>query len=276
MDIFYQNSSGKRLYLDRGAYKMLAKSSLWDYEWEYSTNNYNGRPQMSGKRKSVKRSINVVVSAGTTAECLQNLSELSNFFDIDVIKGSAGRIYVGSGYLKCFVIKSSKSDKYIKTRRTTVAFDVLPDGEEWIYEQTYIFRPQEESKTGKNLDFNFDFPFDFYNGMSNMALLNEAITDVDFEMIVYGKCENPEIMIDGQKYIVHCQLGSGEYLVINSLTKKIYKVKNDGEKVNQYHLQDTDWYIFQKISSGKHTVSWSGLFGFDITLFERRSEPKWT
>lgn len=109
-----------------------------------------------------------------------------------------------------------------------------------------------------------------------MTLLNEAITDADFEMIVYGKCENPEIMIDGQKYIVHCQLGSGEYLVINSLTKKIYKVKNDGEKVNQYHLQDTDWYIFQKISSGKHTVSWSGLFGFDITLFERRSEPKWT
>ncbi len=44
MDIFYQNSSGKRVYLDRGAYKMLAKSSLWDYEWEYSTNNYNGRP----------------------------------------------------------------------------------------------------------------------------------------------------------------------------------------------------------------------------------------
>ena len=254
---------------------MLAKSSLWDYEWEYSTNNYNGRPRMSSKRKSAKRSMSIVVSAGTTIECMQNLSELSDFFDTDVINGTAGRIYVGSGYLKCFVIKSTKSDKYIKTRRTTVAFDVLPDGEEWIYEQTHIFRPQEESKTGNNLDFNFDFPFDFYNGMSNMTLSNEGIADADFEMIIYGGCWDPEIMIDDHVYRVKSQLEDGEYLVINSLTKKIYKIKNDGEKVNQYHLQDRDWYVFQKISSGKHNVSWGGWFGFDITLFERRSEPKW-
>ena len=229
MDIFYQNSRGKRVYLDRGAYKMLAKSSLWDYEWNYSTNNYNGRPQMSIRRKSAKRNISVVVSAGTVTECMQKLSELSDFFDIDVVTGTAGRIYVGSGYLKCYVIKSTKSGKYVQTRKTTVAFDVLPDGEEWIY-----------------------------------------------EMVVYGPCENPEILMGSHKYHVNCQLETGEYLVINSLSKKIYKVKNDGEQVNQYNLQDRDWYVFQKIASGSHSVSWSGLFGFDITMYERRSEPKWT
>ena len=93
MEIYYQNSAGKRLYLDRGAYKMLAKSSLWDYEWNYSTNNYNGRPQMSIRRKSTKRNISVVVSAGTVTECMQKLSELSDFFDIDVVTGTAGRIF---------------------------------------------------------------------------------------------------------------------------------------------------------------------------------------
>lgn len=276
MDVFYQNRNGNRIYLNREPYKMAKKYSLLNYEWDYSLDSYDGHPRMAGKRKSTKRNADIIVSAKSEMECLHQVSTLSDFFDADVLAGKSGKLYVGSGYLRCFITKNNTSDKYLETRKMLVEVEILPDGEEWIYEQTYIFRPQEESKTGKNLDFNFDFPFDFYNGMSNMALLNEAITDVDFEMIVYGKCENPEIMIDGQKYIVHCQLGSGEYLVINSLTKKIYKVKNDGEKVNQYHLQDTDWYIFQKISSGKHTVSWSGLFGFDITLFERRSEPKWT
>ena len=57
MEIYYQNSAGKRLYLDRGAYKMLAKSSLWDYEWNYSTNNYNGRPQMSIRRSLQKETL---------------------------------------------------------------------------------------------------------------------------------------------------------------------------------------------------------------------------
>lgn len=276
MEIYYQNSAGKRLYLDRGAYKMLAKSSLWDYEWNYSTNNYNGRPQMSIRRKSTKRNISVVVSAGTVTECMQKLSELSDFFDIDVVTRTAGRIYVGSGYLKCYVIKSTKSGKYVQTRKTTVTFDVLPDGEDWIYESKYTFHPQEASGSGNNMDYPHDYPFDYYNGMSSRILLNEAISDADFEMVVYGPCENPEILIGSHKYHVNCQLETGEYLVINSLTKKIYKVKNDGEQVNQYNLQDMDWYVFQKIASGSHSVFWSGLFGFDITLYERRSEPKWS
>lgn len=276
MEIYYQNSAGKRLYLDRGAYKMLAKSSLWDYEWNYSTNNYNGRPQMSIRRKSTKRNISVVVSAGTVTECMQKLSELSDFFDIDVVTRTAGRIYVGSGYLKCYVIKSTKSGKYVQTRKTTVTFDVLPDGEDWIYESKYTFHPQEASGSGNNMDYPHDYPFDYYNGMSSRILLNEAISDADFELTVYGPCENPEILIGSHKYHVNCQLETGEYLVINSLTKKIYKVKNDGEQVNQYNLQDRDWYVFQKIASGSHSVFWSGLFGFDITLYERRSEPKWS
>lgn len=276
MEIYYQNSAGKRLYLDRGAYKMLAKSSLWDYEWNYSTNNYNGRPQMSNRRKSAKRNMSIVVSAGTVAECMQKLSELSELFDTDVITGTAGRIYVDSGYLKCYVIKSTKSEKYIQTRKTTVNFDVLPDGEKWIYESKYTFQPQEASDSGNNMDYSHDYPFDYYYGMSNRILLNEAISDADFELTVYGPCENPEILIGSHKYRVNGQLETGEYLVINSLSKKIYKVKNDGEQVNQYNLQDRDWYVFQKIVSGSHSVSWSGLFGFDVTLYERRSEPKWT
>ncbi|MFR5116867.1 MAG: hypothetical protein ACLTDV_07485 [Eubacterium sp.] len=222
MEIYYQNSAGKRLYLDRGAYKMLAKSSLWDYEWNYSTNNYNGRPQMSIRRKSTKRNISVVVSAGTVTECMQKLSELSDFFDIDVVTRTAGRIYVGSGYLKCYVIKSTKSGKYVQTRKTTVTFDVLPDGEDWIYESKYTFQPQEASGSGNNMDYPHDYPFDYYNGMSSRILLNEAISDADFEMVVYGPCENPEILIGSHK---HHELPAGDrgnraHLVANSLDKE--------------------------------------------------------
>lgn len=275
MEIFYQNSNGKRLNLDRKPYQMVKQPSFLDYEWDCSVESNTGRAKISG-RKSGKRKISIVISADTIEECMQKVSEISDFFDLDNILNTSGRLYMGSGYLKCFIVKSQKSDKYVKSRKMVVDYEILPDGEEWIYEQSNAFRIQEASGTENNLDFNFDFPFDFYNGMSNMALLNESITDVDFEMVVYGGCENPEIIIGGQKYKVNAQLEYGEYLVINSLGKKIYKVKNGGEKVNQYHLKDPDWYIFQKIPPGSNSVSWNGLFGFDITLFERRSEPKWT
>ena len=68
----------------------------------------------------------------------------------------------------------------------------------------------------------------------------------------------------------------GEYMVIDSRSKKVYKVKNNGEKVNLFHARGRDFYIFEKIPSGIMAVSWSGEFGFDITLLSERSEPVWT
>lgn len=161
-------------------------------------------------------------------------------------------------------------------RHMRISLEISTDRPYWVRESKYTFQPQEASGSGNNMDYPHDYPFDYYNGMSSRILLNEAISDADFELTVYGPCENPEILIGSHKYHVNCQLETGEYLVINSLSKKIYKVKNDGEQVNQYNLQDRDWYVFQKVASGSHSVSWSGLFGFDITLYERRSEPKWT
>ena len=237
---------------------------------------YDGRPRMTGKRKSAKRNADIIVSAKSEMDCLHQVSTLSDFFDADVLAGMSGRLYVGSGYLRCFIAKNNTSDKYLETRKMLVEVEILPDGEDWIYESKYTFQPQETSDSGNNMDYPHDYPFDYYNGMSSRILLNEAISDADFELTVYGPCENPEILIGSHKYHVNCQLETGEYLVINSLSKKIYKVKNDGEQVNQYNLQDRDWYVFQKVASGSHSVSWSGLFGFDITLYERRSEPKWT
>ena len=37
MEIYYKNSSGKIIYLDREPYKMLASTNLFDYAWDYSS-----------------------------------------------------------------------------------------------------------------------------------------------------------------------------------------------------------------------------------------------
>lgn len=178
--------------------------------------------------------------------------------------------------IKTMAKENGIDKEYVEMYLSAVCVHSMMNRPYWVRESKYTFQPQEASGSGNNMDYPHDYPFDYYNGMSSRILLNEAISDADFELTVYGPCENPEILIGSHKYHVNCQLETGEYLVINSLSKKIYKVKNDGEQVNQYNLQDRDWYVFQKVASGSHSVSWSGLFGFDITMYERRSEPKWT
>ena len=271
-EFVYKNHMNEELRFGEGS--IYANSNdLHDFAWSVTSKNN----RITGfDRGIVTKTVPVVIKCTSEEAGTVIRNMLFEYAEKDVLSMQYGKISIGDYYLKCYVTGSKKTDYLVDKSLMKVSLGISTDIPYWIKETKNIFRPLKESKTGKNLDFNFDFPFDFYNGMSNMALLNEAITDADFEMVVYGPCENPEILIGSHKYHVNCQLETGEYLVINSLSKKIYKVKNDGEQVNQYNLQDRDWYVFQKIASGSHSVFWSGLFGFDITLYERRSEPKWS
>ena len=87
---------------------------------------------------------------------------------------------------------------------------------------------------------------------------------------------NPKIHIAGHTYEVNCEIGADEYLTIDSLDKTIVLKKNDGTTVNCFNLRNRDSYIFQTIPQGKNVVLWDNSFGFDVILFEERSEPKWT
>lgn len=73
--------------MDREPYKMAKKYSLLNYEWDYSMDSYDGRPRMTGKRKSAKRNADIIVSAKSEMDCLHQVSTLSDFFDADVLAG---------------------------------------------------------------------------------------------------------------------------------------------------------------------------------------------
>ena len=271
-EFVYKNHMNEELLF--GKKNIFANANdLRDFAWSITSKSN----KIAGFSKGITaKTIPVIIQCDSEMDGSTIRNVLFECTEKDILSMKYGKIVIGDYYLQCYITASKKSDYLIRKGYMRVSLEVSTDRPYWVKESKYIFQPQETSSSGNNMDYPHDYPFDYYNGMSSRILLNEAISDADFEMVVYGPCENPEILIGSHKYHVNCQLETGEYLVINSLSKKMYKVKNDGEQVNQYNLQDRDWYIFQKIASGSHSVSWSGLFGFDITLFERRSEPKWT
>ena len=94
-------------------------------------------------------------------------------------------------------------------------------------------------------------------------------------MIVYGPVNNPSVTIGNHLYNVNCEVDSSEYLVIDSIEREIYIISNFGEKKNVFNKRNNESYIFQKINHGINSVIWSGGFGFDITVYDERSEPEW-
>ena len=189
-----------------------------------------------------------------------------------------GKIAIGDYYLKCFVTDSSKSSYLINKGLLMLEITVQTDFPEWIKETTTAFRhnDDEEAENGF-LDFAFDFPFDFKNGLSTGFLNNTNFVASNFRIVIYGEVSNPTLFIGGHEYSVNVDVAKGEFLTIDSVNKTVILTKNNGQKVNCFNARNKDSYIFEKIPSGEVAInSTNEGISFDITLLEERSEPKWT
>ena len=97
----------------------------------------------------------------------------------------------------------------------------------------------------------------------------------EFEMIIYGPCVNPKVLINGYPYEVLTTLENNEYLIINSMEQTITKYLSNGATVNLFDARGYDYSVFEKIPSGLISVSWSGDFGIDLYVFLKRKEAAW-
>ena len=250
-------------------------NDLHDYEW---TVTQKGNRIAALDRSVSKRNLPIIILCDTEEKGIEARNKLLEVVEKDVLAMQHGRIILGDYYFKCFVTKSKKHDYLTTKRMMEVTLTLTTDFPYWVKEETFVFRKQVEDigTGGKNLDFSFDYPFDYYSGSSRKDVLNTGFVGSDFRMVIYGECVNPAVAIAGHTYQVNCTVEEGEYLTIDSSAKKIYVTAVDGTITNVFKLRNRDSYIFAKIATGKSAVTWDGNFGVDITLLEERSEPKWT
>ena len=86
----------------------------------------------------------------------------------------------------------------------------------------------------------------------------------------------PVIRINGHAYEVAAALYAGEYILIDSRDHTVYRYLIDGRKQNLFNQRNKESDLFQKVPAGRCAVLWNAAaFGFDLILFQERSEPAW-
>lgn len=245
--------------------------AVHDYEWK-ATSKGNLISKLS--RGVQTRKLPVVIMCATEEEGIAARNKLFEVVEKDVLAMKHGQIIIGNYYFKCYVTKSTKSDYLRSKRHMELTLTLSSDYPYWVNESKKSYGASSE--TGEGLDYPFDYAFDYFTDVASTTLNSPAFVPSNFKLIVYGACSNPAINIAGHTYQVDCTINEGEYLTIDSTTKKIYVTRNDGTTVNQFNNRNKDSYIFEKIQPGRNAVTWTGNYGFDVILMEERSEPKWT
>ena len=267
----YQNHLGEIFEFGKDGI-FVDTNELHDYEWKVTRKD----SKISKLERNPKdKKIPIVIICNSEALGVAARNKLYEVTEKDVLAERHGKILIGDYYYKCFVTRSQKKNYLLSKRLMNVTLTVSTDHPAWVRESVNPFRKAGESGS-THLDYSHDFPFDFMNKAAGGTLISGGVADSNFRMIIHGVCIDPVVHINGHDYGVKCTVKAGEYLTIDSVTKKIYLTAVDGTTTNLFNQRNRESYIFKLIPPGTNSVAWEGDYGVDIILLEERSEPKWT
>lgn len=273
MIVKYVNSKGVEVNLNKEPYKMLV-SDLLDYEWEVITS----ANRITGFGYTVKEKVlNIDVHRNRDAGARENMNRLTEIFETDILSGAPGRLYIDEQYMICY-IKSSEKDNWETDRIIQGEYGIVTDNPFWITEKHFSFQKKtSKEKIFEYLDHPYDFEYDLLAEPYGMDKIEGGTSsDSHFKMIIYGPAVFPEVFIGGHKYRVNTVVAEGEYLTIDSREQTVVRCMIDGTKINEFDNREHEGHsVFKKIPAGNVEVEWNGSFGWDIMLFEERSEPRW-
>ncbi len=273
-NFIFENHLGQRFDgLSNGVY--MNYSELRDYAWSYDTiNNRISRMYMETK----DRKIPLVVSCNSEAEAFAVMNRLHELAEADIEAVLPGKVYVGDFYTNGYITGSTKSDYLINKRLCYIELTLTSDDPAWFREQDHTFLLDSGGSIGigGGADYPYDYAYDYALPMNGQKIVCGTVGSNAFRLLIYGEAVNPTVVIGGHVYAINGTIGKGETLLIDSLNKTITLTTATGRKTNWFDKRGRDDYIFEPIPAGQNTVTWNGLFGFDLTVIEKRREPRWT
>ena len=275
LDSFIYEDHHGRLFVGLENQVYLNYSDLRNYSWSYETIN----SRISRFYRSVtKRKIPLVVACNSDEEAIAVKNRLLELAETDIEAKLPGKVFVGEYYTVGYITASKKSDYLVNKRYCKIELELTSDDPAWYREQTYPFIAGTGSAAGigGGSDYPYDYPYDYGLSLKGKKVVCDSVGSGAFRLRIYGEAVNPSVIIGGHVYSVNGTVGSGESLLIDSLNKTITLTTATGNNINWFDKRGRDNYIFEPIPAGQNIVSWTGSFGFDLTLIEKRSETKWT
>lgn len=276
MEIFYENHEKEKIMFSGFPVAVQNPENIINNAWQYSyVENAGARNRISAFRKEIsEKTVALSVFADSPEEYGRIMEDILNVTEKDIIHNSPGKLYINGDYLECFLTAKNYTEYEEDFGAVETDITILSPYPVWIREKSYLFRAGEGDTTDNKVYPN-RYTYRYANGLKNRYIENEYIAGSNFRMTIFGRVLNPNIIIGGHIYRINILLEEGERLEIDSISRTIIKVMNNGAIVNAFDRRDKRNSVFKKISPGKNQVSWPGTFHFAVIMYEERGEPKW-
>lgn len=273
----YESSNGSEFDLIGNSFRVTS-GTFHSYNWKASKSTLNNGDKVYGfKKESIVYTMNVSIR-GKIDDKYQMLDEFRNACEHDVVTNTPGRIYFGDYYIDCYITKSITGVSSENPRWAIDEIEIYCPYPYWIKDTKKELKPRSgDERSSDYLDYPYDFPYDYTAsevGVENWYI--DHYTESNFDMIIYGPCTNPRIVINSHVYQVNDTLAAGEYIIVKSREKTVEKHLNNGTTQNIFNKRNKESSLFEKIPAGDNVITWSGEYGVDLIAHVERSEPEWS
>lgn len=268
--LIYRGSRGDVVDLDCPAASTHGGLQMMGTSWEYDL----GERSISSVARAAREAR---VTALVTDPAAYDL--MRRVFDRDVQTGEPGAMASGEWEQRAYVTGMSPSDRY-RGRGSVELTVVLLDGV-WRRERTTSYLPSAATG-GDWLDYPHDAPYDYMATPAPEAVHGAEWGESPCRLTIYGPATDPAVTIAGNRYAADLTLPAGSRLVIDGLARTVEEVTSTGLVFNRFSSArrgsglGSGEYCFQPVPPGESSLSWSGAFGFDLTIYEEEGEPPLT
>ena len=281
IELIYENNRGQRINLTQLPYWVNVEP-IFDYEWDYTKREKRRSTIVAGFTKNISsRSLILHIMSHSKTVRDTAIDEFNSVIESDIYDGKAGKIWCGDWYTYGYIVASDNKKWQYDAPVIEKTITLVREQDSWfrqIVKKSYegdAYTPTPESWT-KNYEPSYDYSYDYMTDFDTSVQLNNPDSlPSNFILLIQGYANQPEIHIGDNVIQFNVEIPEGAVLEVNAITKKTIMHMPDGTDMNVFGARNADYYIFDRIPSGKSVVTWNGAFTWEITLIEERSEPRW-
>ena len=280
--VIYKNAAGTQFILQGDDLCFIDVLPLFDYAWSYEL--VNSASGMGGAAAHFARDPRTVglelrVRGHSRQEFLQRINRLQEIAEPDILDNTPGKLYINDQYMVCYLaVGGGVSSAPRNGNFATAEVNVLAVRPFWCRDVEYTFLPEEEGQGtgGPGKKYNLKYAYRYGTGTNRGKIINTHYLPCPMRIIVQGPASTPNLQIAGHTYKVNATILGTEYLVIDQVEHKIYKVGQNGNITNLFNSRDKLNDIFLPAPVGESAVQYTGTYTVSVTLVEQRSAPEWT
>lgn len=254
--------------------------SFFDKDMKIHNGTFHQRKWTIENDKAFKNAISykmTITLRGNLEEKKAKLNEIFELFEYDLENNVKGTLYVDDYHIPCNVVSSEEKINCTNNHWIDLDIEFYCESANWIKETTYSLDDVSQEKLIINAkQYKYRYPYIYNSNKDVVNITNGSVSKSDVIIRIFGACRNPYVKIGNVIYKVNISLENDEYVEINTEDRTITKISKFGDKSNVFMYRDTSRSdFFTKIDKGVLMASKGGEYRAEITVIEKRSEPKW-